>query len=204
MDIHPKLIFTEPLERNGYTWTLASQLGNMLRLAEQRFGPRDRSYTFVGIEFVNGVPQIWFPGNCQHVAIQLGLPCMNEPDRACFQLAHETIHLLSPTGSNDPNVLEEGLAAHFQSWYMKNHYPPDWPMSCVDWNTLACKSYEKARALVHELLKFGDDIIKKLRVAEPTLSRITAKLIQECVPAVLSPSKDGPTPHRNEDPLIGF
>ncbi len=31
----------------GYTWTLASQLGKMLRLAELRFGQRDRSYTIL-------------------------------------------------------------------------------------------------------------------------------------------------------------
>ncbi len=184
MNIHPKLMVTKPLEGNRYTWTLASQLGKMLRLAEQRFGPRDRSYTPVGIEFVDGVPQNWFPGNCGHIVIQLGLPCMNEPDRACFQLAHETIHLLSPTGGRNANVLEEGLAAHFQSWYMKNHYPPDWPRSDIDWDNLACESYARARALVHELLAHGDDVVKKLRTVEPALSRITANLIQQFAPAV--------------------
>ena len=35
----------------GYTWTLASRLGEMLHMAEELFGPRDCSYTILGIEF---------------------------------------------------------------------------------------------------------------------------------------------------------
>ena len=55
-----------------FTWTLVSRFGEMIRDVEALFGPRDRDYTLLGIEFSGTIPQIWFPGNCQHIAIQLG------------------------------------------------------------------------------------------------------------------------------------
>ena len=41
----------------------------MLNLAEAAYGPRDDSYTILGIEFENNAPRIWYPGNCKHIAI---------------------------------------------------------------------------------------------------------------------------------------
>ena len=55
----------------GYTWTLASRLGEMLHMAEELFGPRDCSYTILGIEFGPDNPRIWYPGNRRHIIIQL-------------------------------------------------------------------------------------------------------------------------------------
>ena len=40
---------------SGYTWTLASRLGEMLHMAEELFGPRDCSYTILGIEFTGQI-----------------------------------------------------------------------------------------------------------------------------------------------------
>ena len=158
---------------DGYTWMLASQLGKMLCLAESHFGTRDKTYTLLGFEFIDDVPQCWYPGNCGNIVIQLGRSCMRQPDRACFQLAHETIHLLAPTGGRNANVIEEGLAAHFQVWYMANHYPSNWPRSGSDWSQFECQSYAKAKSLVEELLALDPDAIKCLRNRQPALSCIT-------------------------------
>jgi hypothetical protein len=152
----------------------------MLRLAEERFGVRDRSYTILGIEFIEGVPQCWFPGNCNQVVIQLGMECAREPDRACFQLAHEAIHLLGPSGAHNANILEEGLAAHFQCWYMARHYPPDWPRSGVDWNVFERESYARARSRVEELLDLDAQSVARVRDREPTLSRVTSEMLTDC------------------------
>jgi len=177
-EIALQLVVTTPLPSgDGYTWTLASQLGQMLRFAESRFGPRDKSYTVLGVEFIRGIPQCWFPGSCGHVVVQLTMECLQEPDRACFQLAHETIHLLSPTGGRNANVLEEGLAAHFQTWYMDNHYPADWPHSGIDWNRFECESYAEAKRLAEQLLALDPDVIRRLRVEQPVISRITTEAI---------------------------
>lgn len=181
--IATQLIEAELLgDGGGYTWTLASQLGKMLRLAESRFGQRDKSYTILGVEFTDGGPQIWYPGNCRHIIVQLGRACLLEPDRACFQLAHETIHLLSPTGSQNANVLEEGLAAHFQVWYMANHYPSNWPRPTLDWNRFTRQSYARAKDMVEQLLKEDRDIIRRLRAHQPTLSRIKSEEIENACP----------------------
>jgi len=178
IQIAPQLVVTSPLSTgDGYTWTLASQLGCMLRLAESRFGPRDNSYTILGMEFIDDGPRCWFPGNYGNVVIQLGTQCLLQPDRACFQLAHEAIHLLSPTGRRKANVLEEGLASHFQASYMANHYPSNWPRSAIDWNRFQCESYAQAKRLVEEVLDGYPDAIKWLRATEPTLSRITSEMI---------------------------
>jgi hypothetical protein len=182
-EIASQLVETMPLpDGDGCTFTLTSQLGKMLCLAESRFGTRDKTYTILGIEFINDVPHCWYPGNCGNIIIQLGRPCMTQPDRACFQLAHETIHLLSPTGGRNANVLEEGLASHFQVWYMANHYPCDWPRSGFDWRKFECQSYVRAKSLVEQLLELAPDAIRLLRERQPVLSCILADDIASMFP----------------------
>jgi hypothetical protein len=41
-----------------------------------------------------------------------------EMPRACFQLAHEVVHLLSPKVGQKANNFEEGLACFFAKYYM--------------------------------------------------------------------------------------
>ena len=165
----------------GYEWTLASQLGEMLQHAELKFGLRDSSYSFVGFEFFDGGPQIWYPGNCRNIVIQIGTQCLREPDRACFQLAHEVFHLLGPTGEQDSNVLEEGLATHYQIWYMANHYPHSWPRSGIDWSQSRQKSYDDARIMAEQLMAMEKDVIKRLRKDHPALSKMsTGNLLKLC------------------------
>jgi hypothetical protein len=47
----------------------------MLEEVEQLFGRRNHDYTILGIEFSGTIPQIWFPGDRKHIAIQLGELC---------------------------------------------------------------------------------------------------------------------------------
>ena len=55
INIERNLLFAERLSEGcGYTWTLASRLGDMLHMAEELFGPRDPSYTVLGIEIGPG------------------------------------------------------------------------------------------------------------------------------------------------------
>jgi len=93
-----ELLVADHLPPSGWTFTLATRLGHMLRIAEERYGQRDGSYTILGVEFTEGVPQLWYPDNVDDIAIQLNVTCLHEPHRAYYQLAHECIHLLSPTG----------------------------------------------------------------------------------------------------------
>jgi len=90
----------------GHSWTITSKFGHILRTAEEKYGERDKSYTILGVEFTTYIkPQIWYPGNCKHVSIQITINCLNDINRAIFQVAHETIHFLCPTGGQNANVL---------------------------------------------------------------------------------------------------
>lgn len=181
-----ELFITTPLlNANGYTYTLTSVISKMIDLAENDFGTRDQSYTLLGIEFVeNETPKIWFPNNNERIVIQLQLQCLQEPDRACFQLAHEVIHLLSPIKGNEASVLEEGIATHFQVQFMQNHYASiGWLPTKIDWTEIGCQSYVKAMNAVKKLLTVDVDSIKKLRFHEPVISHITSKLIHELYPS---------------------
>ena len=39
--------------------------------------------------------------------------------QACYQMAHETVHLLAPSGGRNANNFEEGVACYFAAYYMK-------------------------------------------------------------------------------------
>ena len=121
INVNSQLLVTQRLpDGSGYTWTLASRLGEMLQMAEALFGQRDSSYTILGVEFTVGIPQIWYPGNCKHIIIQLDQSAATDMLQACYQMAHEIVHLLSPTGGNNANNFEEGVACYFAAYYLKN------------------------------------------------------------------------------------
>lgn len=160
---------------NGYSWTLTSRLGHMLREAQEHYGERDLSYTILGVEFEANGPQIWYPGNCRHIAVQLTPDTATDMIKGCYQLAHECIHLLSPLGTSGANTLEEGLATYFAHEYLKKNFNFSMPTTI--------QSYERARNLVSELLAIDHEAIKTLREKEPTISKITAQQIIDQYPS---------------------
>ena len=146
-------------------WTLATRLGDMLRRAEEQFGQRDNAYTILGVEFFGNNPMIWFPGNCKHVVVQLSVDCLNDLPRACYQLGHECIHLLAPTGKQDANMLEEGLA----TLYGEN-YATEWfntPRDCGG------RNYERAKRLTQKALSTNPTFIREIRQCKPCFCDIT-------------------------------
>jgi len=148
-----------------FTWTLVSQLGQMILEVEALFGPRDPDYTLLGIEFSGTIPQIWFPGDCRHIAIQLGEPSMTDAKRARFQLAHETVHLLDPVFAGAASVLEEGLATYYQLTYIHREDPT--------YSTEDIR-YDNASRLVSKLMTTCPQAVKSLRSQGKRLSALTA------------------------------
>ena len=77
-------------------------LRQMLDSAEEMFGQRDASFAVTGIEFWQGCPTIDFPKGFEGKEIEIKLQIYAEDEkemamrRARYQLAHETVHLLSP------------------------------------------------------------------------------------------------------------
>jgi hypothetical protein len=165
--VNDSLVVAHPIA-GGFTWTLASRLGQLLAKAESQFGPRDRSFTILGVEFRAGVPQLWFPGNCGHVIVQLGLPAMQEPNRAMFQLSHECVHLLDPAGGATNN-LEEGVATYFGLEFMQSELG-------VNYST-GDPRYDAACTLVRTMLSVRGDAVKELRRLHGPLRSITARQI---------------------------
>lgn len=50
--VHDNLVVARPLAGgSGYTWTMASRSGEILQTLEERYGPRDHSFTLLGVEF---------------------------------------------------------------------------------------------------------------------------------------------------------
>jgi hypothetical protein len=156
---------------DGYTWTLASRLGAMLQEIEVLYNERDKSWTFVGVEFEASGPQNWFPGNCKNVAIQLNTNALNDNVLACYQLAHECIHLLAPDGKRGAPVLEEGLATVYSEDFIAKYFGAE--------GYTNMESYQNAAALVRDLISSNPDAIKKLRTIEPSFKQMTLSTFLE-------------------------
>ncbi|MGI9516350.1 MAG: hypothetical protein ACR2NP_04845 [Pirellulaceae bacterium] len=143
----------------------------MLRTAEERFGERDQTYTFVGIEFGGESPQIWYPGDGQQIVIQLTPDCLTDVPRACYQLAHECIHLLAPTGLQNANNLEEGLATHYGEEYAARMFNA--PRNC------GADNYELAKRVTERALALNPAFVREIRAEKPGFCEFTPDDIVE-------------------------
>jgi hypothetical protein len=185
LPVRKELVVAEPLKStSGFTWTLASRMGRMLAEAEEEFGPRDPAYTPLGVEFEETGPRVWYPGSRKHVIIQLSTQCLTEPDRAMYQLAHEVVHLIAPTGGEQANNLEEGLATDFAVRFMQREFKQDWaprPPQKGEKPKNTSERYAAARTAAAALLAIKPDAVKVIREKQPSLSKVTkAQILTAC------------------------
>lgn len=162
---------THPLASgSGYTWTMTSRLSDMLEMAEKLFGPRDMSWTILGAEIRtdDGDPQNWFPGypRRKDIVFQVAATATNGTRFACYQLAHEVVHALSPEVGKTALVIEEGVATWFAAYYVKKALGVDMHAGL--------HSYKRAARAVDGLLRRDQNAIRKLRTIEPCFKRMTA------------------------------
>ena len=185
ISIEKNLLFAERMsDGSGYTWTLASRLGEMLNMAEELFGPRDCSYTILGIEFGPDNPRIWYPGDRRHIIIQLSLKATTDMSEACYQMAHETVHLLAPTGCRNANNFEEGVACYFAARYMEETFNDE-----SYWRS-SLPSYACTLALVKPRLDKDISCIRRLREHHPSFQDITKEEISKEFPKLTSEDVD--------------
>lgn len=149
---------------DAYPYTLTARLGIMLNEIEELFGERDKSWTILGVEFEEEGPLNWYPADSKNIIIRLSNDVENILDEACWELSHEAVHTLSPTGGDDANVLEEGMAV----WYSKKYIQDTFNFKHE--NTVA--SYDDAYNRVKKILDNDSTIIKKIRAEEPSLYKI--------------------------------
>jgi hypothetical protein len=169
--------YAKPLPaRNGYTWTLPSRLGEMLVEIESLYGKRDPNWSVLGIEFSEDGPQCWYPGNTNNVLIQLSNKVEDNLAGACYELSHEAVHLLSPTGKRDENVLEEGLAVYYAKKYIADNFPLYQPIKI--------ESYNEAFSLVKKFLDINPCIIKEVRKEVSTISKIKENILRKYIPSI--------------------
>src|SRR5437763_957372 len=121
MNVADELLLSVKYPNGVNSYTLTTRLGQMLREAEARYGPRDQSFTILGVEFFVNGPLIWFPDDPKHVVVQLAAPSLAEPQRAYYQLAQEIVHLLDPCVGM-ANNLEEGIATDFAAFVLNKHF----------------------------------------------------------------------------------
>src|SRR4051794_16752903 len=84
--------------------------------------------------------------------------------QAIFQLAHESIHLLAPTGGQNAPVIEEGLATAF-SHEMSPRYG--------GYNISTLPQYLMAERYLQQFLSIDPDGIGKIRNQQPCFAKIT-------------------------------
>ncbi|MFH1118048.1 MAG: hypothetical protein V1792_29355 [Pseudomonadota bacterium] len=161
-----------PEQKCTYTFTLASWTGQILEEVEERYGQRDRSFTLLGIEFCDQNPQIWFPGNCGNIIIQLSLSVINHKVAALHELAHECVHLLDPVPLGGASVFEEGVGTLFAIEYAQRFDQSYYP---------TVSNYTAAAELVKEALDICPNVIRSIREAGTRFTDITPQQLRsEC------------------------
>jgi len=153
------------------------RLRHTLKCAEQRFGPR---------VYADAAPEIAFhdgPGadvtffSARRIVIHLSRRCEHDYLWGCYQLAHETVHLLSPSSGYITTTLEEGVAELFAREYIRASFGLE-PPHCTD------RRYHQAFGLVERFLESRSDAIVRLRQDQPVISSITANLIHQHYPDI--------------------
>ncbi|ELY4184344.1 hypothetical protein SMY66_004003 [Cronobacter sakazakii] len=175
----PDHLFAEDLGENRVSWTLSTRTGFFLGELQERYGPRDTSWTYVGLDFWEGGPTTWFPGSNvnpspRNIAIHLSAQAFRNHKEAMYQLSHECVHLLAPSGGNHAPVMEEGLAKLYSMEIIMRlcNHPrgQDYGYS---------PAYSAAASSVLELLNRDNEAIRKLRAVQPAFYKMTPETFAE-------------------------
>ena len=186
ININSDLLVAQPLPDGTVSWTLASRLGDMLDMAEKLFGGRDTSYTLLGIQFQSKDPDIWYRGkHRKHIIIRLNLQAATDMSEAYYQMAHETVHLLAPTGDRNAKNLEEGVACYFADYYMM-----DRKIERPEWAQCLPKNYKCALEAVTPLLDNDISCVRRLREHQPSFQDMTKEDISAEFPNLESEDVD--------------
>jgi hypothetical protein len=117
-----KKAFRSDVTQYEYHQSLITHFGEMLIYAQELYGPRDPTFTILGIHISATHQNIYPVENWKHrqIIIQLCENWLTDWNNMLFWTAHEAFHCLRPTRKFPPNRLEEGFATHFASQYMND------------------------------------------------------------------------------------
>jgi hypothetical protein len=162
--------------------SLTRQLGLFLEKAEGLFGPRNKSFTLLGIEFYDGQNRVSYPNaDRNQIVIQLSKESRGNHDQALFQLAHETVHVLAPVDVGTSTVLEEGLATYF-SLTAPDFVDPTYAQRSEATLTGKFQAYRDALDDVRSLLSVDPTVIARIRKANELFKSLTARRLCNVAP----------------------
>ncbi len=179
VDFIPRFVSANQLDSRNVDEVVSMLLDD----AESLFGTRiDPSpYSFGGVYFGSDVPQMKYRLDEMKIVIRLSQCARNDNGKILWQLAHECLHLLSPVRLWT-TMLEEGLACWYQlRWtkicpqlFSKTFLTPETAFGGPT------HRYFEAFSMVDEILKNDQDSIKRIRAAQPIISKITpTQLVRE-------------------------
>jgi hypothetical protein len=160
------------LSDRSFERTLKQQLLEILAEAELLFGPRDHSYEMLEPRISEKAYGQGYESAHRKIRIYLTGRSKNEPWLASYELSHEAIHMLSPINWGEATMLEEGLATYFSFRYVNRVHG-------IQFKTTGRRKYDAAQRAVSRLLAENEFLIKELRVQQPVISKIDAKLLVE-------------------------
>ena len=137
--------------------------------ANKLFGENMNEWQYDGIIYGEFGPMIRYFHNEKKVKIMVLTSVNTDFYRGLFQLSHEIVHLISPTGLERTTNLEEGCVVWF-SFLQINKFGggSDYLNSCKIENT----NYGKTFALVSKLLSTQPEAIKLYREHQPLIGKI--------------------------------
>ena len=146
-----------------------------IHIAQENFGPMCSEWVYVGVEINDMGPHLRYYPEDGYVAISLSEKIKDDEIQLHFQLSHEVCHLLYPTMNlsgekESTTVLNEGVSTYFSLWATGRYCSQD---LLIDNLKQHSSNYYRAMLSVHELLEIDQEAIKKLRMYEPKLNRLS-------------------------------
>lgn len=185
-----------------YIRFLEEQVRHYMCILQDMFGPRDSSFTFVGIgrnSDERDFPQTYFPnGYCEagcevEIRIEPRWYDMRHCGMAGYQIAHECVHLLDPSRFGTGPMLEEGLAQWFQDEpeYHGHHKSIQTRSACYGRQNNPNVAYMTARNLVRRCMPQLRPAIKEIRCSGTRLRNIKTQDLLPYLPDIDSRIVDG-------------
>lgn len=152
----------------------------MINEAVKIFGPISESeWAFRRVSIVEeSNPHLYYPPenmyypfpSPKHVDINLTKSVNNNFEELIFQLAHEVLHLICPTGDPYTSNLEEGLACYFSKMMLIKYVGND---EYFEKSLTKTSPYYKPYLATSRILEHDKLSIKNLREVQPILKDIT-------------------------------
>lgn len=148
----------------------------MFDLAEQMFGNREKDWSYIGIEFKDDGPYLYYYSkNMLSIVLSTNSSKLYPTHpQLHYQLSHEICHLLYPTGKADANVLNEGISTYFSKIWQERKYPN----STYAIDSIMKSNYKEAYQLVEKLMNSDPKSIKKIREIKSSISYVTKEELE--------------------------